>query len=247
MKAQKNLLTSPILCAALLAVSLMTLPGCLKSRAQLKEDGEPTSESSEARPVQVKEVQSGGYAVEELKSEFTRLTGRVDELEQSQKQNKSSDEIKRLEQRIVELEQGQLAALEAIKKIQTQPSVTETADELESGKTQFKVGNWEGAIEHLSNYIKSPKAKNLEEATYLRAEAYFESKQFKKAIIDYSKFPEKFTTSKRMPMALLKIGQSFDALGLKDDAQGFYQELKEKFPKSPEAKLIKPKGNSRLR
>ena len=42
-----------------------------------------------------------------------------------------------------------------------------------------------------------------------------------------------------MPVALLRIGQSFDALGMKDDARGFYQELAEKFPKSTEARKIR--------
>jgi len=75
----------------------------------------------------------------------------------------------------------------------------------------------------------------------MRAEAYYQLKQYKKAIVDYSKFPEKFTTSKKMPVALLKIGQSFDALGMRDDAKSFYQELIEKFPKSQEAKKARSK------
>ena len=41
--------------------------------------------------------------------------------------------------------------------------------------------------------------------------------------------------------ALLKIGQSFEALGMKEDAKGFYQELTDKFPKSPEAAKAKKK------
>ena len=236
-------------CLALTTLFALSQTACLKTRAQLKEDGDSGADAAEAHPVAspIKEVPNGGYAVEELKSEFTRLTGRVDELERSQQKDKSPEEVKRLEQRIVELEQAQIAILEAVKKIQSQPTPAETVDEFESGRTQFKVGNWEGAVEHLSNYLKSSKPKYLEEATFMRAEAYFESKQFKKAIIDYSKFPEKFTTSKKMPTALFKIGQSFDALGMKDDAQGFYQELREKFPKSPEARSVRPKTGARPR
>ncbi len=50
---------------------------------------------------------------------------------------------------------------------------------------------------------------------------------------------EKFPKSKRVPVTLLKIAQSFEALGMADDARGFYQELVEKFPKSSEAKKAK--------
>ena len=44
-----------------------------------------------------------------------------------------------------------------------------------------------------------------------------------------------------MPTALYKIGLSFESLGMKDDAKGFYQELIEKHPKSQEAKKAKAK------
>ena len=65
----------------------------------------------------------------------------------------------------------------------------------------------------------------------------------KKAIVDYSRFPEKFTKSKRMPQALLQIGRSFEAMGMKEDAKGFYQELIDKFPKSNEAKKVRGKNH----
>jgi TolA-binding protein len=44
-----------------------------------------------------------------------------------------------------------------------------------------------------------------------------------------------------MPEALYKIGVSFEALGSKDDAKGFYQLLIDKFPKSSQAKKVKSK------
>ena len=46
---------------------------------------------------------------------------------------------------------------------------------------------------------------------------------------------------KRLPLALYNIGLSFDALGMKSDAQGFYAEVVEKFPRSAEAKKAKAK------
>jgi len=44
-----------------------------------------------------------------------------------------------------------------------------------------------------------------------------------------------------MPEALYKIGMSFESLGMGEDAKGFYQELVEKYPKSPEAKKARKK------
>ncbi|MGZ3697637.1 MAG: tetratricopeptide repeat protein, partial [Bdellovibrionota bacterium] len=109
-------------------------------------------------------------------------------------------------------------------------------------RAQFKAGNFSAAIETLTAYLKTAKKGKTEEATFLRAESYYKLKQYKKAIVDYSKFPEKYTHSKNMPQVLYKIGLCFDNLGMRDDAKGFYQELIEKFPKSPEAKKARPKA-----
>lgn len=231
------------------AFSLMlTQTGCLKTRAQLREEGEDergiTSQAAPSKAPQDVQPQ-GQYVIDEIKGEFTRLEGRVEDMERAQKQQASaakSDEVKKLETRITELEQAQANMLEVIKKLQETPAASaDPAELLQKGRNQVEAGNFEGAIENLTAYMKNPKGKKSEEATLLRAEAYFSLKDYKKAIVDYSKFPEKFTRSTHMPLALLRIGKSFEALGMKDDAKGFYQELVEKFPKSPEAKKVKTK------
>src|SRR6185312_15239628 len=89
----------------------------------------------------------------------------------------------------------------------------------DTAKNQFEAGNYDDAVKGFTSYLKTPKAKRSEEATFLRGEAYFNLQEYKKAIVDYSKFPEKFTKSPRMPQALFKIGRAFDALGMKDDAK----------------------------
>src|SRR6185437_13860938 len=101
--------------------------------------------------------------------------------------------------------------------------------------------DYPSAITAMTEYLKVPHGKHEEEATFVRAESYYNSKQYKKAIIDYSQFPEKFKKSHRMAEALYKIGKSFDALGMSDDAKGFYQELATKFPKSPFVKKVRAK------
>jgi tol-pal system protein YbgF len=213
----------------------------LKTRAQLKDD--PGAQPENSMPAQVQDVQPRGeYVIDEIKSEITRLTGRIEDLERTQKQGGASDEqLKKLEQRIIELEQAQAAMIEAIKKSETQaPSPVDQAALVDQGKAQLEAGDFEQSIETLTTYLnKNPKGKRVEEATFLRAEAHFNLKQYKKAIVDYSKFPEKFTKSKRMPKALYQIGVSFENLGMKEDAKGFYQEVVDKFPKSAEAQRAK--------
>ncbi|OFZ69465.1 MAG: hypothetical protein A3K03_02445 [Bdellovibrionales bacterium RIFOXYD1_FULL_44_7] len=231
----------------LLSLSLIVCfasSGCLKTRAQLKEEG---SDKDVNKPIaaEVKDVQpQGRYEIDEIKGEITRLTGRIEDVERQGKQANqgvSAEDLKKLENRMVELEQAQASMLETMKKAQASIPVPDQTELLEKGKTQFREGEFDQAIASFSIYLKNPRAKKAEEATFYRAEAYYELKQYKKAIVDYSKFPEKYTKSKRLRAALLKIGYSFDALGMKEDAKGFYQELVDKFPKSNEAKIAKKK------
>ncbi len=226
---------------------LLSLSGCLKTRAQLKEDSDDqsTAPAAASKPNAVQDVQpQGGYAMDEMKAEMTRMNGRIEDLERAQKDaNKpgADEALKKLEGRVTELEQAQVNVLEAIKKLQdTSPAADPTAL-FEKGEQEFGHENWDGTIDPLSSYLKSPKPKNAEDAYFMRAEAYYHLEKYKLAIADYSEFPEKYTKSKHMAEALYKIGISFEALGSPDDAKGFYQLLVDKFPKSSQAKKAKSK------
>lgn len=230
---------------------LLALSGCLKSRFQIREQGEEP-EVAKPIPAKVQEVEpQGHYAVDELRGEITRLTGRLEELERArqesaqdaQKESQLKEENRKLEARIAELEQAQIQMIEAIKKFQeSKPvSASESHESFEKAKALFDASNYDGAVEAFSQYLKRSKAPKAEAATFYRAESYFHLKQYKKAIVDYSQFTEKYNRSRHLPAALLKIGLSFEALTMKDDAKGFFQEVVDKFPKSAEAKKARAK------
>ena len=236
------------LCCSLFFALALSNSGCLKTRTQLREEGsDDSTQGSKTSAPEAAPPAPGQYAVDELKSELTRMTGRLEDLERAQAQSSkdpsiaNKDDLKKLEARIAELEQAQLAVLEAIKKLQNSSPPADATDAYEKGKALFDAGDMSGAIEQFSTYLRNPKGKYAEDATFHRAEAYYSVKDYKKAIIDYSKFTEKFKNSKRVPAALYKIGLSFEALGMKEDAHGFFAELTEKFPKSSEAKKVKPR------
>lgn len=231
----------------------LSLSGCLKSRLQLRGDAED-QESSHPVATQVTSVQEtssegshgsqlhvASYVLDEVKGELTRLNGRVEELERNKPDPEAlkaeKEVLRKLEARIIELEQGQANLIEAFQKVrQAAPAETpETQDLFRKGKIKFEANLCDEVIEDLSEYLRNPRAPQAEDATFYRAECYFKLKQYKKAIVDYSRFPERYTHSKRMPVVLFKIGSSFEALGMKEDARGFYQELIEKFPKTIEA------------
>ncbi|MGK5083558.1 tetratricopeptide repeat protein [Bdellovibrionota bacterium FG-1] len=218
--------------------------GCLKTRAQLKEESDESAPAKVASPQEVQP--QGQYAIDEIKGEITRLQGRLEDVERTQKQTSATGpgapDAKKVEQRVVDLEQAQANMIEAIKKLQESPAASVDPSELiEKGKTQMGGGNFEGAAETLGAAQRTAKGKKAEEATFLRGECFYTIKEYKKAIVEYSRFPEKFTKSAYMSKALFQIGRSFEALGMKEDAKSFYQELIEKFPKSPEAKKARPK------
>lgn len=238
--------------SAVLSVALALLvSGCLKTRAQLREEAGDIGAAGAGAgappiPAQVQEVQpQGQYVIDEIKSEITRLTGRIEDLERAQKDSAGSHGAQeaeaKQETRIAELEKAQADMIEAIKKMQLTLPAAESPELFEQGKNQFETGNFESAIENLSAYLKNPKAKKTEEATFLRGEAYYASQQYNKAIVDFSRFPDAFRKSKRTPAALLRIGQSFEALGMKKESRDFYQELVDTYPKSAEAKKVKGK------
>jgi TolA-binding protein len=237
---------------ALIPVLLVASAGCLKTRAQLKgESGDESPAASapagSANPVQDVQPQ-GQYVIDEVKSELTRLNGRIEDLERAQKQSATAapttatkEDLKAIEARIAELEKAQAAMIESLQKLQATVPVPENQSLFNQGKEQFNAANYEAAAESFTGYLRTPKAKKAEEATFLRAESYFNLKQYKKAIADYSKFTEDYTKSSRMPAVLYRIGLSFEGLGMKEDAKAFFQELADKFPKAAETKKAKAK------
>lgn len=233
---------------ALSLALLLGLSGCLRTRAQMQEEA-PEAEQTRAVSAGVQEVQpQGSYAVDELKAEVARLNGKIDDLERAQKEPKKEDPakeelIKKLETRIAELEQAQMQMIEALKKMQQEPEKPKaTPSELfRSGKEAFREKDYQRSVDLFTAYLKTNDPNHPEEAAYLIGESHYAQKNYRGAIVDFSGFNEKFAKSRRVPASLYKIGQCFEALGMKDDAKPFYQELVERYPKSPEARSAKSK------
>jgi len=238
-----------------ISLAMTSLSGCLKTRAQLRNQSqnEATQAQDGSVPVRVTDVQSDNgqrAVVDELKTEITRLNGRLEDLERTNQdlnqktgnnEKNKEEENKKLEARIHELETSQLQLIDALKKKEKEAPKVEPVERFNYGKALFAKKKYTESIEAMSDYLKFPKGKSREDALYVRAESYSATNQHKKAIIDYSEINEKFPKSKKMPKVLYKIAMSFDALGMKSDAKVFYQELVDKFPKSAEAKKAQTK------
>lgn len=229
---------------------IFSLSGCLKTRSDLKaENGNPDS-GYETKVVDVSNSESQKVS-DELRDEINRLNSRIDDLQKkneslaqdTQKRSERDAQLRDMETKIQELQASQAALIDALQKKEKEKEVpkSDPSTAFENGKSAFREKKFDAAIESLTHYLKYPKGKYSEEALFIRGEAYFAKEQYKKSILDYSALQEKFPKSKILPKALLKIGMAFDGLGMKSDAKAFYQELLDKFAKTPEAKTAKSK------
>lgn len=242
-------------------VVLLTFSACIKTRSGLRGENQNPDTGYETKVTEVATAENQKVS-EELRGEINRLNGRIDDL-QKKNENLALDASKRgereaqmrdMEAKIQELQASQAALIDALQKKEKEREErvakeqkekevpkTEPASAFDAGKAAYKEKKHDVAIESLSQYLKFPKGKSTEEALYLRAESYYAKEQYKKAILDFSSLQEKFPKSKYLPKSLLKIGMSFDALGMKSDAKPFYQEILDKHAKAPEAKSARAK------
>jgi len=208
----------PLLVIATLSAS------CLTTRSQLRNNSSQDTYSSQSS------------AVDEMKVEIARLSEKVEELQKGDGNNRMMD----IEKRLTEIENTQMESLSRLKTSDQPQTGKEPVQKFVRGIIAFNSGDYSTAIDKLSEYLAHSKSKNhLQEATYLRGESYFALKRYKKAIVDFSRFPETWTKSRRVPLALYRIAVSFEGLGMKGDAKAFYQDLVARYPKSPEARKAK--------
>lgn len=208
-----------------LAIVLLVLSfsGCLVTRNEVKDT--ETRKSGQDQVTQMQKAnadQSIRYS--EVEEDLRTMNGRIDLLEnkmsqlQTQNREKDSDSAK---------------SQEADRKM--------TA-------LQEEIQRLNGLVEALTQDLASLKAAS--EATKITepsgkkgpldiADDYFDKKEWKKAIFAYKKFRDENPKSKRVPKAILRMGQSFWELGMKDDAKTFYEDVISKFPTSDEAKTAK--------
>lgn len=222
----------------LFLVGLILFPflstGCLKTRSDLKEDDKIEEK-----------VKTNTASVDEIRNEITMMNGRISDIERNQAQSPggpdpvTEETIKLLERRIVEMEQRQVALTEELKSLQASTPPLDRNSIFQIGQKQFEAGRFRDAITNFNRYLNAPKGQHREEAIWLRGESYRSDQDYKKAIIDYSKILEKYPKSELQPGALLRTGDCFQALGMKDDAKAFWQELISKFPESKEAAVAR--------
>jgi tol-pal system protein YbgF len=194
----------------------------------------------------------------QFRDDILALTGRVETLEflisrdGGSSTAAASNELKRLDNAITRNYQ-RLVVLEA--HLGMEPTDTASAtdtgpadtSEGEGGmynaaKTLLDNGDNEGARSQFNAFIKAfPKSSNADNAQFWIADSYYRDKWYEKAILEYQKVIETYSTGNKVPAALLKQGYAFANLGEKGNARLILKELIRKYPGAGEAKIAAEK------
>lgn len=244
-----------VLVALLLALALGQA-ACLKTRSQIKSDQDQatddTSNGGDAK--NAAPARAGNYELEEMKNEITRVSGKLDEIDHNQKtQNVTElkDYLARLDARVADLEKNQVLVMDEVKALKDQAAsnaqvakaaATPASDLMSQANQLLSEKKCDEAADKYREVLgKAPKGKDAAEAHFGAGEALYCAKDYKKAIVQYSKVQESFAKSARIPQSLYKIALSFQHLNMAKESKGFFNELIERYPKSNEAKKARAK------
>ncbi len=222
----------PIWTLGLLCLLFSTLGASCKTKRDIRREQEYEKIKMDVRDAKTTRADFEVFS-EEIRTEITRLGTAVEE--QGQHQRNQNDEVRKevaaLAARMTALEQ-QVAA--ANTPAPPAPSKGQKVGSYESAKELFDEGSFEEAAEEAKAIAKAKKP-DSKKAQFLLAESYFAGKDFGAAALEFSEFKKGYPRDSNVPYATLRQAQSFRNLGKEKEARLFYQEVLEKFPKSPAA------------
>lgn len=243
-----------VIALVLITMISATQSGCMKTRSQIKNsDSQDQSEggaSNEEKAATNQRVSRN--EIEEIKNELTRISGKVEELDHTQQTNKPQElkeYMTKLDERIADLEKNQLLVMNELKAIKdketaaAKEAATPVSELFKSANFLLREKKYEEAAEKFRSILnKNVKGKEAAEAHFGLGESEYGLKNYKKAIVQYSKVQEVLPKSTHAPTCLYKIGLAFSRLNMNKEAKGFFNELLERYPKSVEAKKIRARS-----
>ena len=239
---------------AFLSLFLLTLAGCLTTRADLRADqtaGNVTPRAvaevpraatpaavATAAPLQVVAVDTPlapspvkpappatvATRFEEYDEQLRLITGRLDVLENNSGVANAN-----------QVTDAQAKAAEKLK-IDEHFAVFEEAlkklqTELETLAADFEKSKGPPALPVPAAPVAAKGRADFDEG-----EALFMTKRWKEAVVAYQRYRDANPKGAKYAAATLKIGMAFQELGLKDESRAFYDEVTAKFPRGAEAK-----------
>ena len=192
----------------------LLLTGCFRTRSEI--EGEQSQN-------QMRESFAEGLAqINELQGQLGQMQGRMDELEHSRRKDLGKNgeqqqdlqaKVLSLQTKIEELQKGQTALFEEIKKIREEGRPTANTVSAPATKSSKKKGD-----------------------SFAAAEQLYQSKQYAEAAIAFGSIYEANPKSEQGRRSALRVAESFKHLGKDKEAKMYAQLLIESAPKSAEAK-----------
>lgn len=228
----------------------MFLSSCLKTRSELGEgyQSQVYSKKQADNQKQVSNEPSEIVKIDEKDELIRTLNGRVESLEnqisQIQKANQENPDAQK-----IQLLQESLIKMEAqLAKLETESASVKTTVPQAAYANQPAANSSDAKVPPVKGGPQVNSQSNGKNAGFEVAQDFFAKKDFKNAILEYQKFVDANSKSKNklVPEAKYKIGLCFEAMGLKDEAQSFYEEVAAQhgtteFGKKAKAKVTKTK------
>lgn len=205
------------------------LTSCLKTRSELGSQYQSQVYTQKQADNQI--IQNEPEPKIDERDELIRqLNGRVESLEKqlseaqlAKNQSADAEKIQLLQDSLVKMEM-QLQKLE--NEAAMKPSDSRVIVPAKTEKTEKPA------------VAQTPTEKKT---TFDVAQELYASKDFKKAILEYEKFVSANPKNKNVPEAKYKIGACFEAMGMKDEAFSFYEEVASLYGSSTYGKKAKQK------
>lgn len=212
------------------SLSLALCFGC-KTKSEVRRDQELEKLKADVREAKGDHADEE-VASEELKEEVGRMGNAIEEHAQQQKQE--TDDLKKdlvaLTARVQALEQRAVAEDLAAKQVvdEAKKATYDTA------KAAFDEGKFEDATRIVRAVLdRHPKGDEAKKSHFLLAESLFSSKDYASAALEFSDYQKNYPKDALLPTAIYREANSFRNMGKSKEAKLFYQELIERYPKSP--------------
>lgn len=212
-----------------MALVILSTVGCVGLRTREEVNQMQTTKQGQSQITQLQQQKADAEnKVIALQEELRQLNGRLDLLER-RAQEQSAQPTGPTNADVIE----QMKIFE-----QQNNALKNKIEELEQKLASAQKAQAEAAVatvEKAAPAKKEAPAKN----SYEEAEALFAKKEWKSAILSYQAYRDANPKGKNYADATYKMGVSFQELKMKDEAKVFFEEVIQKFPKSPSARKAK--------
>ena len=226
---------------------LPLLSGCVFNSTQVKQEQETPTAISDAQITCANNAQS----IEELKAENAKIRGELEKLTYLVEQraattnNANVAESQKMQDVKLEQEAPTSPAPATAPVAAPTPTITSDIDELyKLARKNHEQKKYAEAEKYYNAMIGGKSAWFDEKARFFLGKMYTDQGEYKKAIITFQDFADKYPKSKNIANAVYAQADCFIALDQKQEAKVFFNDVIQRFPRTKEATQAKQRLKS---